>query len=549
MNKIKFALKNGAILALLIGSFVACDKDYATIGSDIIGGNNFDVESTKEYSVVAYTNPLTPLKSVQTNGLPINYLGAYNDETYGLTTASFVSQMGISYEPDFGDDVKMDSVVLTIPYFSTRTSITDEGETIYSLDSIFGDGRINIELFENKFFLNTVDPNSEFDMPLAYYSNMSTANNTISTALLEGEPIPLAASDVNSLTNFKPSADEIQLWDTDDEITERLTPSLRVKLDTTYFRSKIIDMQANDPTVLSNANNFNNYFRGIYFKTTAIDNDGSLALLNFSSTAANITIYYTKESTTSGADRVESTYAMTFSGNKVNFLTNQFDFTIPQGDPITGDPRLYLKGGEGSVAVIDLFKGETNEDGFSPEFMDFKNAFVDTDADGKFVKAKRLINEANLVFFVDQNMVEGNEPDRIFLYDLTNNEPLVDFIYDVANTTSPNSSIVNHLGVLEREGDVSTGDGIKYKIRITEHIKNLLLRDSTNVKLGLSVSANVNLESGLNQLKVRTADTDIVNKVPVSSILSPRGTILYGNNTVDEQKKLYLEIFYTEPNN
>ena len=40
-------------------------------------------------------------------------------------------------------------------------------------------------------------------------------------------------------------------------------------------------------------------------------------------------------------------------------------------------------------------------------------------------------------------------------------------------------------------------------------------------------------------------------KLPVSSILSPQGTVLFGNNTsaTNENKKLYLEIFYTEPNN
>jgi hypothetical protein len=35
----------------------------------------------------------------------------------------------------------------------------------------------------------------------------------------------------------------------------------------------------------------------------------------------------------------------------------------------------------------------------------------------------------------------------------------------------------------------------------------------------------------------------------LSSVITPRGTILHGNNTEDETKRVYLEIYYTEPNN
>ncbi len=549
MNKIKFALKNIAVLAILISSFIACDKDFATVGSDIIGQNNFNVDSTKEYPVIAYTNPLEP---VQTNNLPVNYLGAYKDPIYGLTTASFVSQLGTNLlDPDFGENVEIDSVVMTIPYFSTRVEVNSSGETIYELDSIFGNGMIDLSFYENTYFLNTVDPNTEFDSPLSYYSNTTSGNGAINAALLEGPPIIISSNatiPTNTISNFRPSNEEIKLK-VDDEISERLAPALRVKFDIDYWQEKILDKEG-EPE-LSNANNFNNYFRGIYFKATPIGNDGSMALLNFGSSAANITIYYTKDPFTEGADRVQSTYIMTFTGNRVNFLENQFDLTIPQGNSVTGDENLYLKGGEGSIAVVDLFNAGSFEDGYSPEFNAFKNTFVETDVDGNYVKSKRLVNEANLVFYVNQEIMQGNgdEPERIYLYDLKNNTPLIDYYVDLSNTTVPNNSKTNHLGVLQRVGDDASGNGIKYKIKITEHINNLLMKDSTNVKLGLSVSGNVNLENSSLQYNVSTTDDDEVKMSPVSSIVSPRGTILYGNNTANEQKKLYLEIYYTEPNN
>ena len=140
MRKIKFALKHVAVLTLIVSSFIACDKDFATIGSDIVGQNNFDTESFK-YDVIAYNRKLNP---VQTNGLPSNLLGVYVDPFYGLTTANFVSQVNTSsFSPDFGENVSLDSVVLTVPYYSKATGVNDNGETLYELDSVYGDDPIN----------------------------------------------------------------------------------------------------------------------------------------------------------------------------------------------------------------------------------------------------------------------------------------------------------------------------------------------------------------------------------------------------------------------
>lgn len=530
-------IKYIAVMAVLTGTFIACDKDYATVGTDIIGDNNFTV-GNQTYELKAYTNRLEP---VQTNNLPVNYIGAYYDPTYGLTTANFVTQMGSNtFNVDFGENVQMDSVVLTIPYFSSVTEVNSDGTTLYKLDSVYGSSPINLEIYENTYYLRDFDPNGEFNTPLLYYSNTTTTDGALNSSLFEGPMIYYAH-------DFVPSNEEIELKDDEDVVTSRLAPAFRVKLNNVYWKDKIIEKEG-EPE-LSNLNNFQNYFRGLYFKTTAINDNGTMALLDFSSSSANITIYYTKDSATEGGDPVQSTFVMPFSGNKINFFENQFFLTIPDGNPTTGDEKLYLKGGEGSVAVLDLFNGSSAEDGFSPEFMAFKEDYVEVDSEGKFVKAKRLINEANLVLYVDQASVMGNEPDRLYIYDLDNGTPLSDFYNDVSSNSNPEVSISNHLGILEREGNSSTGDGIRYKIKITEHLNNLLLRDSTNVKLGLSVSGNVNLESTYVQNKILTTDDDLVKSVPVSAILSPKGTILYGNNTANEDKKLYLEIFYTEPNN
>lgn len=528
MKKIKFALKNIAILTLLVISFIACDKDFATTDSDIINNNasHFNTNS-KKYDVIAYNKALggvgTENRPVQTNNLPVNMLGAYNDPLYGKTTASFVTQVGSSLlDPDFGENVELESVVLTIPYFSTAIGSDGEGGTEYKLDSVFGTGLINLKIYESNYYLRSFDPNSEFNTAQRYFSNASTSSTDyISESELMGELI------YESPYPFRPSAEQIVIEDEDGEVTERIAPALRIVLNKDYWQQKIIDMEGS--TELSNSNNFNDYFRGLYFKAEQDGPLGNLSLLNLSSTNANITLEYSKDPFTEGADRVTSTYVINFTGNRVNFLTNEFDVSLQDGDETNGDEKLYLKGGEGSMAVINLFNGD--EEGNSAELDEFKSN-------------NWLINEANLVFYVDQTLVQGEEPDRIYLYDLNNKTPLVDYYLDAADNTNPINSRITHLGALQREGDEQDGQGIKYKIRITEHINNILLKDSTNVKLGLVVSGNVNLESNILQYSLLTDDEDF-NRIPGSSIISPRGTVLYGNNTTNEDKKLQLEIHYT----
>ena len=130
MKKIFKALKITSITALVLFAFIACDKDFNTLGSDIIGEKNFNTES-QLFSAISYNKKLNP---VQTNGLPSNLLGVYNDPVYGQTTANIVTQVTPTiFDPIFGENPQIEEVVLTIPYFSRVTGTDDEGNTVYTI--------------------------------------------------------------------------------------------------------------------------------------------------------------------------------------------------------------------------------------------------------------------------------------------------------------------------------------------------------------------------------------------------------------------------------
>jgi hypothetical protein len=551
----KIALRNSSIAFIITISFVACDKDFASVDSDIINDDtatNFNTTSEK-FNVISYNKPLNP---IQTNNLGLNMLGVYDDPTYGRTVASLLTQVNTSLlDPSFGDNVILDSVVLTIPFFSRNVGVIDETFIDYEIDSLLPRGEsynpIKLSIFENTYFLRDFNPNDDFDSDQAYFSNKS-ASSTEQIGTLDLESVLI--DEIESLTI---SNQEIILTDgadTDAVITERLSPRIRLVWDKdvaeddaviSYWTNKIIAQEG--LSTLSNPNNFNDYFRGLYFKAEpeSMSDNGSLMLLNLSQQESNITLYYSFDSPTQEGERDQSIYLLTFSPTRVNFFENDFTTLIPTGDEVNGDDRLFLKGGEGSLAGIKLFDGLNSDDDDTTDntFEAWRKQYVILNDQGEFESYRRLINEANLIFYVDQDQVMGEEPDRLYLYNRSNGGPLLDYIQDSQNNSVPLLSIPNHLGILERE-DTDEGKGIRYKMKITSHVNSLLLDNAENVQLGIAVSGNVNLEATVPQYIEQTG-TDLESTVPVSSIITPRGTILHGSNSEDINKRLYLEIFYT----
>ena len=522
----------GVLMLLFI--FFSCEDDIQGIGSGLVDESNF-TSGSETYPVVAYSERFFDAVGVQTNGFSTGALGYYQDSIYGTTKASTLSQVGLSvYNSSYGTNPVIDSVVFEMPYFSTE-SINSDNENVYTLDSVYGSDPIKLTAFRSNYFLNS---NSAPDLEngAVYYSDDIAEFNGVESDTLFSE-------------TFTPSNDPfvtVVPADSEDEDDTRttLSPRLRLRLDQnsygeTYWQTNILDKGGDDE--LFNGNAFRNYFRGIYLKAEPVSNKGSYFLFDKSNT--NIIIYYKN-----GAEgsRRSASLTLSFSGGSVIGYDNDFNASIKAEltgvDKENGEENLYLKGGQGSMAVIELFGPDDNNDGIPDDLAFMRNE-------------QRLIREANLEFFVDQDKITSfagasvSEPERIYIYNLETNQPLEDFFRDV---TAPNNGPITavgttHLGPLTR---TETGEGISYKIRITEYLKRLLDEDNDNpaTKLGVVVSQNL-LSTATGSIEGKTS-SDIPSRVPYSSIISNRGTILYGSSeSVPEAKRLKLKVFYSEASN
>lgn len=532
--KIKYTLPKIAVIFLFIIGLASCEEDFDPLVSDI-GVQNFDSDLYISDNVIAYSRKLLP---VQTNAMPSYQLGIYNDPVYGKSTVNLLSQITMDQpNPDFGDNTEIQSVFLYIPYFSKGEAGTDA--TTYTLDSIYGNSPINISIYESNYFLRDFDPATNFEEPQKYFSNQGLLFDNFTGSL------------ITTIEDFMPSNAEIVETE-DDPATEedeevRIPPGLRVELPIEFFTQKIIDHEG-EPELLNN-NNFKEYFRGVYFKVTSNNNDGTLFVFDVS--AAKFTLNYTHvvETTTDGTTTYETeddTFLMSLGGISVNTYNNELNPAIASllqnPDVDNGEENLYLRGGDGIITVVDLFKDIDVLKVVNGELVAGENGVPD-ELDEIRVN-NWLINEANLIFYVDQSKITGGaaEPDRVVIYDMNNSRLLSDYVFDISSSTVPFEAKTEHLGKLERGSDEN---GEFYKIRVTNFVSNVIRKDSTNVSLGLMVTNNV-LVTDFQDLE--ETQSPGIKRIPAASIVSPQGTVLFGNNTTNQEKRLKLQIYYTKPN-
>lgn len=272
----------------------------------------------------------------------------------------------------------------------------------------------------------------------------------------------------------------------------------------------------------------------MFIKAEAKEEDGTMLFFNLKDSDAGIELFYTNEVETTNDDggtdtiRKPKQYKLNFGSTIVNTFKGEYPADVLQAisssNEEAGAEKLFLDGGEGSMAVVELFEDE--------------------DQIAALKEKNWLINEANLTFYVDQDFVENvNEPTRIYLYDLDNNKIIADYNFALnfvgdGNENNPATSLASFSGPLKRDED---DNGISYKLNLTQHVTNIIEDEAENVRLGLVVTQNINIT---NNSAVR--NTEDVASFPAMSVLSPEGTVLHGNLSTNEEKRLKLRIYYTE---
>lgn len=445
-----------------------------------------------------------------------------------------------------------------------RDGLNDgDGETIFAdsfaekveLDSIYINGKnyddvsksplpsFNLKVERSTFFLRDLDPNASFQEAQQYYSNQ-----VFSPDFVTGDPLFEGVVEIIDEEILIPNEDDESTEDVDESQTPtKLQPGIRVALDNEFFQNNILDKEGSSE--LLSQSNFTEFIRGLHF--SIVDQEGNDVLVMFDLKSANITMTYSYDNydTNGTIDDTSddnpnnilekdftfsflSTVATGVSGNAVNTLiTENYGAQVLQAlDNGENASRLYLKGGPGTYAEINLFE----EDGGESVVEQIRSQ-------------NWVINEANLIFYIDRDQLDAAgsaiEPPRLYLYNTENKFPLINTLTEQTDLESSSlfGAYLNFDGIIEK----SNGKGVQYSVKITDHINNMVVRDSTNATLALTLTTNIQNWS-IADAKVTNGETEL----PTTSTVTPLGTILYGSNIQaadpNFDKRLKLEISYTK---
>lgn len=407
----------------------------------------------------------------------------------------------------------------------------------YEIDSLYGnrEATFNLKVYELGAFLNNLDPLNNFETTQAYYSSQDYYEDGFSRATLFDDTISLNFEEIR--INFKEDDPETPDVDETTQVETRLSPRLRVPLDISFFQENIIDKEGSSD--LETNVDFQKALRGLIIRAEDFSDDLYM-LLDIQN--ANINIVYEHDdyqtqgtlgdTTDDTIEKAEKEFSLSFNGIRINTLKNSlFDAAVQEQLTISSNDnpsnRLYVQSGT-LLGKIRLFGDEEQDE----------NELIE-DLRGE----TWLINEANLIFYIDPALANSKEllAKRLYLFNYDTGFPLSDYISDGSVSNFGANSNKRIFGGLLEYDDNNTP--YRYKFNITDHISNIIRNDSINFDLGLVVNADIDNLGFLNA--VTESEEELL--YPLSATLNPLGAVLIGSHpeATSEDKKVKLELVYS----
>ncbi|NOR28599.1 MAG: DUF4270 family protein [Lutibacter sp.] len=515
-TKVVKVLKYLSLYSTVFFTIISCEKEIESIGVNLVDNNNFSNSTLTTEVIAANEN----VERVITNGVSQYLLGVYSDTEFGKLKASIVSQLSLPATGDdynYGTNAAIDSVLINIPYQSTREENESDGKPKFSIDSVFGDRDVEFQLtvFELNTFLNTLNPEDPTKNAV-YYSDKDFLK--VETPLFS-ENFKINPSDTVSVIK-RYLADGITIYDKDTIKQTDLSPSINIPLNEGMIQQLFVN-NAGDAD-FSSIDNFQHFFRGFYIQAEELTNEES-HLLSLSITNSKMTIYYSNDED-EGEDTTDAGIDLNDNGIKGEGIVRmKHEYVFPFGSinankferdnsntKESGEDRLYVQGAAGSIATIDLLGSE--------DLSEYQSENSE----------KLLVTGANLIFYVDQSATNSAiAPEQLFLYNYDDNEQILDVMTE---------GVLAVGGFLERD---EAGEPYRYVFNITDYISELLKHDDhlDLVKLGLKV---------YNPTDTPVSFTDLTIK---DYSWTPKGVVLFDQNEIHGDKRVKFEILFSKIGN
>jgi hypothetical protein len=515
-NYFKRSLYLGVFICLS-AAILSCEEDFTNIDSNVLTNTKFDTSSIN----LDVTSENVPLERVQSDNISTRLgqylLGVYSSPTldYEKIEASIVSQLAITtglqvesntYGADTTVVTKMDTVFLKLPY---QVMLNADGNG-YELDSIIGDQskEFTLNIYRSNTYMNLYNPSDPTKIN-RYYSN--DVFEKIGDKLNDEENIAFKpnVNDTTLVIKRRLFDDSVATTDTlnifsSAASTEKI-PFVRIPLNEEKFKELFLDKYETGEFDSQDA--FNDYFRGLIIEPTGIE--GSLISFSFNNTSfalnPSIEAYYTNTVLESGTNIVDTIYkndSFLLSGFRVN------TFNMDEKVYLDND-EIIIQGTAGSEGEVTLF---------------------DQNKIDELRAQNLLINDASLIFYINQSADTNYVPDRLYLY---KDNSAANVSFSQVKDAYSESAFGGIAGQLERDDD---GKVEKYTFRITDYVSDILSGE-TNYSPALRIKV-------FNPTDLPVSDT-IFNNLS----WNPKAVTLFRNSTTNSTKKAVLKISYSEKTN
>jgi uncharacterized protein DUF4270 len=300
--------------SLLVALF-ACN-DPTVIGSDLLAGDQLDIQFTDTITIDAYTRTGDSVRTfaplIIGSDIQSFLCGDFQDApVFGSSVSNIFAQITIGSSPPEFEDAELDSIVFILPW---------------QPDNFYGNTNedFEIELFE-------LDDSLSRDS--VYYSNQSFEIKPGPIAHVQFTPNP-----TDSVTLAVPGQDSVFV---------KVAPQLRILLDAAFsagFFNADKSNFATDPSFLA-------FFKGL--RISPASQNGGMLSFNLRSPIAGMRTYYHKDTI------YEDYFFPIFTANVVTMLMEN-DHTGSIAGEFTGTPSadadslLFLQGMEGLSVVVEI---------------------------------------------------------------------------------------------------------------------------------------------------------------------------------------------------
>lgn len=288
------------LLALAVGT--GCKKKSSTIGlgamdpDALLHSGGVDTFQLYTYSVSEDTMP--------TDNQSFAVLGNYHDPKMGTFDASFYTQFHLANSVNFnvGDVPLVDSVVLSLRYKGYYGKTDAQTFEVYRLTDTMD--------VTTSYYKNSVKPHDGIDL---VFPGMGTITPAPNDSVLVG--------------------------------TEKRPAQLRLRMDNNFGQTILNDATIDGNVVFTDEEEFENYFKGLYIKSTNTfsPNQGGVFYFNLNDQESKITIYYHLQSDPDPYELVLEPDGSCADFNHVEIDNTGYSVASVIQNPLNGQTQYYAQ--------------------------------------------------------------------------------------------------------------------------------------------------------------------------------------------------------------